>query len=74
MSLRLYTKAVLGELLYLYTPFCEIHDNNDGTYTVDYYITKKNKGVTTYTVGIDLFSKETTDSVIKVRRCRLTSG
>ena len=49
--------AVLGELLYLYTPFCEIHDNNDGTYTVDYYITKKNKGVTTYTVGIDLFSK-----------------
>ena len=42
-----------------------VKDMLDGTYTVEYYITKKNKGETEYTVDINLFNKASSVSVIK---------
>jgi hypothetical protein len=52
-------------LLVYYTSYCMIQDMADGTYIVEYYITKKNKGETVYTVDINLFNKASSLSVIK---------
>jgi hypothetical protein len=54
-----------SRLALYYTSYCMIRDRNDGTYTVEYYITMKNKGVTEYTVDVNLFNKASSLSVIK---------
>ena len=53
------------KLLLYYTSYCMIQDMDDGTYTVEYYITKKNKGRTEYTVDVNLYNKASVESVIK---------
>ena len=49
--------AVKPTLLQKYTSYCSIKDNNDGSYFVEYYITKKLKGKTEYIVSVNLFNK-----------------